>query len=503
MLLSELLSGFTKQSIADINIEAMSLDSRSVKAGALFISVAKNAEARLGYLQQAINNGATVVLTESLNAITPAESQLLAESGVTHYLIDDLTNHVSELAARFYDEPSKLLKVIAVTGTNGKTSVSHFIAQALAELNFTPAIIGTLGVGQLGQLIDTGMTTPDPILLQATLAEFVQQGVSHVVMEASSHALEQNRLASVAVDVAVFTNLSRDHLDYHKTMDAYGRAKQRLFEFDSVSHAVINQDDQFGQQLLSLLADKPLDVISYGQHAKIAVTDVKCELSGLTLTLAYGQQQAEVHSALLGQFNSENIAATVGALLALEIVFEDVVKAISNIEAVAGRMQSVLQDNKPHVVVDYAHTPDALNKVLASLRQHVSVNGKLWCVFGCGGDRDTGKRPLMGEVAEQLADNVVLTADNPRSESNLTIVDAILAGMKQPEAAHIEHERAQAIKYAVTHATAIDMVLVAGKGHENYQDVNGVKSPFSDIEASLHALKAANDDSQNNRELQQ
>jgi UDP-N-acetylmuramoyl-L-alanyl-D-glutamate--2,6-diaminopimelate ligase len=166
-------------------------------------------------------------------------------------------------------------------------------------------------------------------------------------------------------------------------------------------------------------------------------------------------------------------------------------------------MQSVLQDNKPHVVVDYAHTPDALNKVLASLRQHVSVNGKLWCVFGCGGDRDTGKRPLMGEVAEQLADNVVLTADNPRSESNLTIVDAILAGMKQPEAAHIEHERAQAIKYAVTHATAIDMVLVAGKGHENYQDVNGVKSPFSDIEASLHALKAANDDSQNNRELQQ
>lgn len=220
MLLSELLSGFTKQSIADINIEAMSLDSRSVKAGALFISVAKNAEARLGYLQQAINNGATVVLTESLNAITPAESQLLAESDVTHYLIEDLTNRVSELAARFYDEPSKQLKVIAVTGTNGKTSVSHFIAQALAALNFTPAIIGTLGVGQLGQLIDTGMTTPDPILLQATLAEFVQQGVSHVVMEASSHALEQNRLASVAVDVAVFTNLSRDHLDYHKTMDA-------------------------------------------------------------------------------------------------------------------------------------------------------------------------------------------------------------------------------------------------------------------------------------------
>jgi UDP-N-acetylmuramoyl-L-alanyl-D-glutamate--2,6-diaminopimelate ligase len=286
-------------------------------------------------------------------------------------------------------------------------------------------------------------------------------------------------------------------------MVAYGRAKQRLFEFGSVSHAVINQDDQFGQQLLSVLADKPLDVLSYGQHAKIAVTDVKCELSGLTLTLDYGQQQAEVHSALLGQFNSENIAATVGALLALEIAFDDVVKAISNIEAVDGRMQSVLQDNKPHVVVDYAHTPDALNKVLASLRQHVSMNGKLWCVFGCGGDRDTGKRPLMGEVAEQLADIVVLTADNPRSESNLTIVDAILAGMKQPEAAHIEHERAQAIKYAVTHATAIDMVLVAGKGHENYQDANGVKSPFSDIEASLNALKAANDDSQTNRELQQ
>ena len=503
MLLSELLTDFTAQTVDAMSIDGMTLDSRSVQAGALFVSVAKNADSRLNYLQQAVNQGAAVILTEALNDITQQEKSLLSQADVSHYAIEDLANKVSHIAARFYDYPSNKIKVLAVTGTNGKTSVSHFIAQALSELNFTPAIIGTLGVGQLGQLVDTGMTTPDPILLQATLAEFVEQGVSHVVMEASSHALDQNRLASVAVDVAIFTNLSRDHLDYHKTMDAYGRAKQRLFEFESLSHAVVNQDDQFGQQLLDVLTEQSLTVLSYGPQATLTINDVQCDLSGLTIDLSYQQQQAHIQCALLGRFNSENVAATAGALLALDVSFNDMTKAVVSIAAVDGRMQSVHQNNQPHVVVDYAHTPDALNKVLLSLRQHVAVNGQLWCVFGCGGDRDTGKRPLMGSVAEQNADHVVLTADNPRSESNQAIVNDILAGMTESESAYIEHDRGRAIHYAVSSATAKDLVLVAGKGHENYQDINGVKSPFSDIEASLKALKAANDATQKVMGLQQ
>lgn len=493
MLLNELLAGFTKQSIDAIDVKSIAMDSRTVVEGGLFFSLAKQASARVSYLQQAISAGVAVILSDKAIEFTAEESAIIAQSDCLHYEIDGLDDHVSAIAARFYGNPSTKIKVLAVTGTNGKTSVSHFIAQALANLNFKSAIIGTLGVGQLEQLVDTGMTTPNPVLLQATLAGFVEQGVSHVVMEASSHALEQNRLASVEVDVAVFTNLSRDHLDYHKTMAAYGKAKQRLFEFESVKHAVINNDDAFGQQLIELLATKQASVISYGEHADLQINNVQCELTGLDFELSYQQNKLAMHCDLLGQFNSENVAATAAALMALDVSFEQMTKALTQVVAVDGRMQSLQVENQPHVVVDYAHTPDALNKVLISLRQHVTADGQLWCVFGCGGDRDKGKRALMGQVAEQQADKLVLTADNPRSESNQAIVDDILSGMSYPAQAHIEHNRAKAIDYAVTNASANDFVLVAGKGHEDYQEIDGVKQSFSDIQASLTALKAAND----------
>jgi len=503
ILLKDLFAGYADDIDSSVEIRAITLDSRRVEHGGLFFSLAKQVEARTTYLQQAIALGAAVIVTEASIDISDTENKLIRDAGVKHYNVADLAINVSNIAARFYQQPSSNMTVIAITGTNGKTSVSHFIAQALSELNYTPAVIGTLGVGQLDNLINTGMTTPDPVLLQATLADFVEQGVTHVVMEASSHALAQDRLASVDIDVAVFTNLSRDHLDYHNDMPSYGLAKQRLFEFSGLQSVIINQADSFGQKLLDFVATRSVKVISYGDElANLAATNIHSDLGGINFELKYADQRQTVTTELLGRFNVDNILASIAALLSIGVSLEKACDAVHTVTAVNGRMQSVYQVGKPHVVIDFAHTPDALSKVLTSLRQHVSSSSHLWCVFGCGGDRDKGKRPLMGTVAEQQADKVVLTADNPRSEDNQAIVSDILVGIENPAAVHIEHDRAIAIAYAVEHAGSDDVVLVAGKGHEDYQEIAGVKKPFSDMRALLHSLAAANDATQNSLEAQ-
>jgi UDP-N-acetylmuramoyl-L-alanyl-D-glutamate--2,6-diaminopimelate ligase len=503
MLLKDLLATYLTDVDSTMMINAMTLDSRQVEQGGLFFSLAKHVDARMSYLQQSIEFGAAVVMSDADIELSSPEIELLEQADVAHYQLADLASHVSSLAARFYHQPSSKMTVIAITGTNGKTSVSHYIAQALSELDYKPAVIGTLGVGQLGKLISTGMTTPDPVSLQATLANFVEQGVTHVVMEASSHALAQDRLSSVDIDIAVFTNLSRDHLEYHHDMVNYGLAKQRLFEFTSLQSVIINQADSFGQKLLEFVAARPVTVISYGHElADLNATHVDCDLSGISCELNYAEQHTTVATQLLGRFNIDNLLASIAALLSIGISFEKACDAVQNLTAVDGRMQSVHKEGKPHVVIDFAHTPDALSKVLSSLRQHVAGNSHLWCVFGCGGDRDKGKRPLMGKVAEQQADKIVLTADNPRSEDNRAIVDDILAGIVNPEPIHIEHDRAIAIAYAVDHAGSDDVVLVAGKGHEDYQEILGVKKPFSDIQAVLRSLAAANDATQTSLEVQ-
>jgi len=384
-----------------------------------------------------------------------------------------------------------------VTGTNGKTSVSQFIAQGLEAAGKPCGVIGTLGVGRLEALAESGMTTPDPVSIQAALAAFCHQSIEYVVIEASSHALEQGRLNSVAIDVAILTNLSRDHLDYHQDMASYADAKQRLFEFSSVKVAVINADDVFGQRLIETFTHKnDITVMTYSRtltNTTLSANDIETSLNGLRFTLMNGANSGEIKSKVLGQFNIDNLLATAGSLLALNMSFVDVVNLVGQCAAINGRMQILGDADQVTVVIDFAHTPDALEKVLQSLRAHLPHQGQLWCVFGCGGDRDAGKRPLMGASAERYADHIVLTADNPRSEDNQAIVTAILGGIQSDQKTHIEHDRKQAITYAIRHAKSKDIVLVAGKGHEQYQDIAGVKQPFSDMTVVTQVLAAAND----------
>ncbi|PHS71048.1 MAG: UDP-N-acetylmuramoyl-L-alanyl-D-glutamate--2,6-diaminopimelate ligase [Methylophaga sp.] len=488
--------------IEDISVADISIDSRKVKKCSLFLSLVKDEKQRFQYLVQALNGGAAIVLFDAQQTLSSQEKLAIEKSKVKAYFIADLSDKAGEIAARFYDQPSQELTVMAVTGTNGKTSVSQFIAQSLESLGLACGIVGTLGVGRIGDLRLSGMTTPDPVSLQAVLADFHHQAIKYVVIEASSHALQQGRLNSVAIDVAVLTNLSRDHLDYHHSMSDYALAKQRLFEFTSVKIAVINNNDTFGKQLIETLATADIELITYGceidsitkQNTTLNAEDIQTTTQNISFIVDSKWGQANINSQLIGRFNVDNLLAAFGSLLAIGIAFNQAGKAIQECQSVDGRMQSYGGGQQPQVVVDFAHTPDALAQALQALRPHVLADGQLWCVFGCGGDRDQGKRPLMAASVEAYADQVVVTDDNPRSESSVAIVEDILAGFKLPEQVHIEHDRLLAITYAVTHATTLDIVLIAGKGHEQYQEISGVRHLYSDVEAVNIALQAANDE---------
>lgn len=499
--LSDLLIGLiaNDRAISDKSVSGLSLDSRKVQSDWLFLSLAQNVEQRSEYLQQALNLGASTILYDSETGLTAEQTQLVEQAQAEAYPIVLLAQNASEIAARFYDFPSDKMTVIAVTGTNGKTSVSQFIAQSLDFLGVECGVIGTLGVGKIGNLSSTGMTTPDPVLMQAVFAELYSQGCSHVVLEASSHALAQGRLNSVAIDVAILTNLSRDHLDYHNTMDEYALAKKQLFMFESLSTAILNTADEFGRSLIQdLVTNQSVRIMSYNAHkvdnSTLTATAIESHLSGMSFTISYQEQTAPIKSNLLGRFNVDNLLATLAGLVAIDVGFDKACLAIQQCHAVEGRMQTYSAQNQAEVVIDFAHTPDALTQALTSLRTHLPQQGVLWCVFGCGGDRDKGKRAVMGQCAEHYADKIVLTADNPRSENNHDIVAEILMGIKKPEVVHIEHDRQQAITFAVVHASQHDIVLVAGKGHEDYQEIAGKKIPFSDAKAVIKALQAANDD---------
>lgn len=486
----------TPSLITPVAVTSVTMDSRQLEQGALFIATAKTPEQRLTHIQQALEKGTKAILIDQNLPLSTAEMQCVA-SKVQVIPISHLDSKVSEIAGRFYGHPSLALTVIAVTGTNGKTSVSQFIAQCLEASGRPCGVIGTLGVGRLADLTESGMTTPDPVRVQSALAAFCHRSIKYVVLEASSHALAQNRLNSVAIDVAVLTNLSRDHLDYHQDMANYAAAKQRLFMMSSVKTAVINADDAFGQRLMATLVnDDKITVMTYGRQTEnttLSAHHIETSLAGLNFSLVNGTKVGQITSRVLGQFNIDNLLATAGGLVALKIPFVEVVDLLSQCVAINGRMQMLGNVNQVTVVIDFAHTPDALDKVLQSLREHLPKQGQLWCVFGCGGDRDTGKRALMGATAERYADCVVLTADNPRSEDNETIVAAILTGIQDNTTLHIEHDRKQAIAYAIDQAKAQDIVLVAGKGHEHYQEIAGVKHPFSDFTVVTQALAAAND----------
>ncbi|HVY53964.1 MAG TPA: UDP-N-acetylmuramoyl-L-alanyl-D-glutamate--2,6-diaminopimelate ligase [Gammaproteobacteria bacterium] len=466
-----------------ISFTGLAQNSQLVQPGFLFLACKGNTFDGRQYIDEAIQRGAVAVLAD-------AESIDLKEElryGVRIVYLPNLSNHIPEIARQFYDFPAKKLQIIGVTGTNGKTSCTHFLAQALSSYGALCGIIGTLGSGLLGSLQNTLMTTPDTVTLQRMFAEFVKQNARYVAMEVSSHSLDQKRIEGVEFTVGIFTNLTQDHLDYHGTMADYGAAKKKLFTDYALKHAIINIDDAFGRELQ---ADLPTDqVISYSinnHKAQIYTREVSFDIAGVRAYVVTPWGEGQLNAPLIGEFNLSNVLAVLGALGALGLPLEAVLAAMMHLKSAPGRMQILGGGSKPTVIIDYAHTPDALEKTLLALRKH--CQGKLYCVFGCGGDRDKGKRPLMGAIAEAHADHVVLTSDNPRHENPHGIIQEILVGLKSPNRVFVQEDRSKAIQEVIQCAAQGDYVLIAGKGAETYQQIGDEKRPFNDCEQAAKWL---------------
>ncbi|MDP2247811.1 MAG: UDP-N-acetylmuramoyl-L-alanyl-D-glutamate--2,6-diaminopimelate ligase, partial [Nitrosomonadales bacterium] len=406
--MSDILSSLYAQGVAASNITA---DSRKIGPGSLFLAYPGERLDGRDFIEQAIQQGAAAVVWEARDFDWDATWQ------IPNLPVRNLREQRGLIADSFYGHPSEKLWMIGVTGTNGKTSCSHWLAQTLSLVGRKTALVGTLGNGFPGALSEAINTTPDPILLHGMLANYLQQGAKAVAMEVSSHGLEQGRVSGVHFDVAVFTNLSRDHLDYHGDMASYAAAKKKLFEWEGLSCAVLNIDDEFGVQIAKDLVatDKSLVTYGFSEEAMVRGSDLTFTAKGLRMHVATPKGNATISAALLGRFNAYNLLAVLATLLSSNVSLEHAVSAIAQVSAVAGRMQQLGGGELPLVVIDYAHTPDALEKVLLALREQSS--GKVICVFGCGGNRDQGKRPLMGEVAARLADKIIVTTDNPRDEA--------------------------------------------------------------------------------------
>jgi UDP-N-acetylmuramoyl-L-alanyl-D-glutamate--2,6-diaminopimelate ligase len=461
----------------------LTADSRTVKMGSIFVAYPGTVLDGRKYIADAIARGATAVLWEH-EGFTWDERWEIPNLG-----IENLRARISEIAGHVYGNPSESLWMAGVTGTNGKTSVSQWIAAASDALGRRSAVIGTLGNGLVGERVEAKNTTPDPILLQRLLADYLRRGARNAAMEVSSHGLDQGRVAGIKFDTAVFTNLTRDHLDYHGTMEAYAEAKFRLFTMPGLKHAVVNLDDRVGASFAQRLAGSSLDLITYGASSKARLVASRIGLSeaGVRFRVEGDFGVADVSAGVLGAFNVSNLLAVLGALIAQGIAFEQAIQAVSQLAPVPGRLERVGGGAAPLVVIDYAHTPDALDKALQALKPTVAAGHRLVCVFGCGGDRDPGKRPLMGQAAARLADDIVVTSDNPRGEDPHRIIEQILEGIPSGHAEAIE-DRQVAIFSAVHRARAGDVVLLAGKGHETYQEIAGIRHPFNDREVAGAAL---------------
>jgi UDP-N-acetylmuramoyl-L-alanyl-D-glutamate--2,6-diaminopimelate ligase len=475
-------------------------DSRLVQAGDGFIAWPGAATDGRRYLAQALAQGASACLMEEaghapwLDVLQSPDSEALA-------CMPSLKAQTAGVADAYYEHPSHALQVLAVTGTNGKTSTAWWLAQALSSpvLQQSCGLVGTLGVGRLPDLITTGMTTPDPVLLQRQFWQFAGDGVKHCAIEASSIGLAEHRLDGTRIRVAVFTNFTQDHLDYHGDMASYWLAKAALFAWPGLQSAVINIDDAQGAVLARQLQGGSIDVWTCSRRgaARLQARALPSG-QGLAFEVIEGQAVQTLHTGLIGDYNMDNLLGVIGSLRALGFDLAQAVQACAQLTAVPGRMERVTFDlsgaqadvASPLVVVDYAHTPDAISQALAALRSQAALRGgRLWCVLGCGGDRDASKRPLMAAAAEAGADQVVLTSDNPRTESPEAIVAAMVQGLSRPTMARVQLDRAQAIAEAVAQAAAQDVVLVAGKGHESEQEIMGVRHPFSDVAQARRALQ--------------
>ena len=481
--LKALLRGFAEVSDAmECIVTGLSIDSRSVQRGDLFIACAGSNVHGYEFIEQAVQSGAIAIVIDG----NDTANNIARLDAVPVIAIDDLKNKLGLIADRFYDHPSQKMFVMGITGTNGKTSCAHFLAQALHSKLEPCGMIGTLGNGLYDDIKPGTHTTPLAIPLHGLIDELHHAGAKRLVMEVSSHGLEQNRVGGVQFDLALFTNLSRDHLDYHGDMESYADAKRQLFQIEGLQYAVINADDEFGQSLLKEVSDA-VSVVAYSLSGNalqgistIRATQVTLDKNGITMQVDTPWGSGELHSSLLGRFNAENLLASLSCLLVMGLKLEDVLERLAKISTVPGRMERIEGKKDPMVIVDYAHTPDALEHVLKAAREHCA--GKLWCVFGCGGDRDQGKRPLMGEVAATLSDNTIVTDDNPRHEDPKKIINGILSGIENRDHVSVEHDRAMAIRSAIEQADKNDLVLIAGKGHEDYQLIGDEKRPFSDRE---------------------
>ncbi|KAF1708846.1 UDP-N-acetylmuramoyl-L-alanyl-D-glutamate--2,6-diaminopimelate ligase [Pseudoxanthomonas kalamensis DSM 18571] len=465
-------------------IRGLVQDSRMLQAGDAFVAIAGFGTHGLAFAEQAREQGAAAILFEPpAPAEYPAPADAIAVPG--------LRARMGEMGDRFHARPSREMRVVGVTGTNGKTSTVQLLAQAWRLRGQRAGSIGTLGVGLDGDVQPTGFTTPLVLQVHALLAQLRDAGAKAVAMEVSSHALDQGRVDGVRFEVAVFTNLTRDHLDYHGDMAGYGAAKARLFATPELQAGVVNLDDDFGRELLAGLPAgvRAIGVSSRGQtEATLRAEGLRLEPAGIGFELTIGDEAWPVQSPLLGRFNVDNLLAVAGAMHALSEPAADIARTLSRLQPVRGRMNRLGGEaGQPLVVIDYAHTPDALEQALSSLREH--AHGRIVCVFGCGGERDVGKRPQMAAIAERLADAVIVTDDNPRREDGDAIVADILAGFAAPDAVTVQRDRAQAIARAVGEAGADDIVLIAGKGHEPYQDIGGVRHDFDDTAQARKALE--------------
>lgn len=477
------------------------IDSRQVSSGDTFVALNGTYHRGFDFIPQAIAKGAGLILLES------DQDEIYEIDQVPVVALNHLRHRLGEWLGEAGELKDSTLHLIGITGTNGKTSVSHYLARMLEGLQQKAAVIGTVGIGALDNLQIATHTTPDLVQLHKVMSELKQQGFCYQAMEVSSHALDQQRTAGVPFEIGVFTNLSRDHLDYHGTMAAYGEAKSHLFTQYPIRYAVINADDEYRAELERHIARSQSRPTIY----RYSLTDSKADLycagcsansRGFALTLDGRWGRFDLQLPLLGRFNVANALASAVTLLALGFQAQDVMAQLEAVQPVAGRMQLVqlgfqqgteniemAKPEKPQVVVDYAHTPDALENALLAVKEH--IQGRLWCVFGCGGDRDAGKRPLMAEVASRLADEVVVTSDNPRSEDPAHILAQVEQGLLKP-ATLSQVDRAEAIRRAINSASPEDVILIAGKGHETYQEVKSVRHHFDDVEQALLALQGNN-----------
>lgn len=473
----------TDSSLGTIKVSNLELDSRAIEQGDTFVAIiGHTVDGRL-FIERAVQSGAKSVIAQADAEHKHGEISYVHDVPVVHiYQLDSL---LSVIAARLYQYQQR---VIGVTGTNGKTTITQLIAQWIELLGEKAAIMGTTGNGFLSDLQEAKNTTGSAIDVQRTLSQLDSQGAQYTAMEVSSHGLVQGRVAAVPFSLGIFTNLSRDHLDYHGTMQGYEEAKKLLFTGHHCEHAVLNVDDEVGRRWLSERSDAIAVSVEGHQLSEkgLWATSVHYSDGGISIEFDGYFGSGKLDAPLIGQFNASNVLLAFAALLKLGFDKQALTETASKLQPVLGRMELFQAVDKPKIVVDYAHTPDALEKALQALRVH--CEGQLWVIAGCGGDRDKGKRPMMASIAEQLADKVILSDDNPRSEDPKAIVEDMLAGMREPSRAYVEHSRFDAAQLAVRNATASDIILLAGKGHEDYQVIGTDSVHYSDRETAAQLL---------------